>query len=378
MVPGSQVEAAAKDARTAPVLVWQMLENMTREELLAWRRSEPANRASAAERNLDMPYAYGWYPALMSSELAPGEVKPLRYFSTDLVVWRGEDGQVRMLDAYCRHLGAHMGYGGKVTGNLLECPFHSWRYNGEGVVEEIDYARAIPPQVRRPCERQWPVAEANRWIWFWYHPEGAAPMWEVDRLPETSDPEWTDYEVFEWDVWGSLQNMAENGVDTAHFKYIHGAANMPTYEFDFGEFWRSARLFVKLGTPRGQVDGEIAFRNTGPGQSHTRFTGICETLLVSAITPIDKDHIVARFCFSQPKAQTTGPTAGLARAIIKDICKQFDQDKVVWDRQKYMPKPLICDGDGPIGDFRRWYKKFYVGGGDAPAAKDDISAQAAA
>ena len=44
----------------------------------------------------------------------------------------------------------------------------------------------------------------------------------------------------------------------------------------------------------------------------------------------------------------------------KDICKQFDQDKVVWDRQKYLPNALVCDGDGPIGKFRKWYSDFYV------------------
>lgn len=367
-VPAAEVQGTT-DARTPPVLVWKMLENMSREELIEWRRSEPTDRASVEARNLDMPFPYGWFPAMLSADLAVGEVKPLRYFATDLVVWRGEDGKVRMLDAYCKHLGAHMGYGGKVSGNLLECPFHSWKYNGEGVVEEIEYAKRIPPQVKRPCNRQWAVTEANRWIWFWYHPENVAPMWEVEHIPEATDPNWTDFEVFEWDVWGNLQNMAENGVDVAHFKYIHGAADMPSYEFEWpSAHERVARLFAKLGTPRGIVEGQISFKNIGPGQNYTRFTGICETLLVACITPIEKDHVVARFCFSQPREQKEGPGGGAARAIIKDICKQFDQDKVVWDRQKYMPQPLICDGDGPIGKFRNWYKQFYVEANTSTAA----------
>ena len=350
----------AGDARTAPVAVWQVLEKMSKEELVEWRMAEVTNRAPIADRNLDMPFAYGWYPAMLSSDLAVGEVKPLRYFSTDLVIWRGEDGNVRMLDAYCRHLGAHMGYGGRVEGNNLECPFHAWSYNGEGVVESIPYSKSIPPQVKRPCEKQWPVTEANRWIWFWYHPGGVAPEWEVEHVTEATSEDWTDYDITEWNVYGSLQNMAENGVDAAHFKYIHGAASMPDYEFEWGDNWRSASLKMKMGTPRGEVDGGIAFKNIGPGQSWTRFTGISETLLIACITPIEKDHVHARFCFSQPKKQAEGPMAGIARAIIKDICKQFDQDKVVWDRQKYMPDALICAGDGPIAKFRKHYAQFYV------------------
>jgi hypothetical protein len=115
----------------------------------------------------------------------------------------------------------------------------------------------------------------------WYHPAAADPEWEVEHVAEATNPEWTDYDIIEWDVYGSLQNMAENGVDSAHFKYIHGAADVPAYEFEWGDNWRAARLFVKMGTPRGTVDGEIAFKNIGPGQSYTRFTGIAKCASVS-------------------------------------------------------------------------------------------------
>ena len=46
--------------------------------------------------------------------------------------------------------------------------------------------------------------------------------------------------------------------------------------------------------------------------------------------------------------------------MIKDICRQLDQDKVVWDRQKYLHDPLLCDGDGPIAAFRKYYRQFYA------------------
>ena len=156
--------------------VWQLLEKLKGQDLIDWRVAEVGNRPSIEERNLDIGFPFGWYPLMMSAELAVGEVKPLRYFSQDLAIWRGEDGQVRMIDAYCKHLGAHMGYGGKVHGTLLECPFHAWRYDGEeGVVKEISYSRSIPPQVKRKCTRTWHIREANRWIWTWYHPQGHRP-----------------------------------------------------------------------------------------------------------------------------------------------------------------------------------------------------------
>ena len=350
------------DARTAPVAVWRLLENMSKDELKAWRIAPIDNAVPAAERNLDTPYPFGWYPALLSDELQVGAVKPLRYFSTELAIWRGEDGTVRMLDAYCKHLGAHMGHGGKVNGNLLECPFHAWRYDGEeGVVKDIPYARAIPPQVKRKCTRTWHIREANRIIWMWYHPDDVAPLFEVVHSPEATDPDWSEFQIAEWNIYGSIQNMAENGVDFAHFKFIHGTANLPMGELHWGDGYdRSSVLRAKMGTPRGEVDGEITSASQGPGQNWVRFTGICETLLIACVTPVEKDHLKVRYLYTQPKSQKDGPNAGLARAIIADVNKQMDQDKVVWDRMRYEPNPIICDGDGPIPKFRQFYSRYYT------------------
>lgn len=353
-------DKSATDARTPPVAVWQVLEKLKGDALKEWRMAEVTERGSIEERNLDIPYGYGWYVALFSDELAVGEVKPLRYFDRDLAIWRGEDGQVRMLDAYCRHLGAHMGVGGKVHGNNLECPFHAWRYDETGVVKEIPYAKGIPPQVKKPCDHQWHVVEKNKCIWFWYHPFGEAPKWEVELLPEVGDPEWTEFEHHEWYVWGSMQNMAENGVDAAHFQYIHGTAEFPDYELTSDGHKRTGVVQSKMDTPWGKVDGQIAYGTFGPGQSYTRFSGICDTLLVAGITPVAKDKIHVRFAFTQKKSDKEGERAPIARGMIKNLCRQLDQDKVVWDRQRYMPEPVICDGDGPIAAFRQYYSQFYA------------------
>src|SRR5262245_30397134 len=92
------------------------------------------------------PYANGWFRALYSHQLARGEVKALHRLGRELVAFRGEDGAARVFDAHCRHLGAHLGYGGKVEGNAIRCPFHGWLWNGsDGRCLEIPYAKRIPP-----------------------------------------------------------------------------------------------------------------------------------------------------------------------------------------------------------------------------------------
>ncbi|MCY3793877.1 MAG: Rieske 2Fe-2S domain-containing protein [Gammaproteobacteria bacterium] len=352
-----------QDARTAPALVWQQLDQLKGDALLEWRMAPIENGRPAAERNIaGLPMPFGWFALCYADELAVGEVKPLRYFERELVLWRGEDGTARLLDAYCPHLGAHMGYGGKVDGQHLQCPFHSWRWDGEGRAVAIPYSKSIPPKMKRPaCERSYPTAEVNGFVWAWWHPEQVAPLYELQAFEEVGHPDWTDYEKHEWIVHGPMQALAENGADSAHFKYVHGVVDNPDYDIRYEGHRRTAEVRVRMGTPRGLVDGAIAYGVDGAGQPWTRFTGICETLLVTGVTPIARDVTHLRFAFTQLKADRDGPNRGVAKAVIRDICKQLDQDKVIWDRQAYVDQAPLCAGDGPINDFRNFFRQFYAG-----------------
>src|SRR5215471_2582860 len=103
-----------------------------------------------------LPIARGWYLALYADELPVGAVRTLRYCGRDLVTFRGEDGEVALVDAHCAHLGAHLGVGGKVVGNAIRCPFHGWEWHSSGICSRIPYAKVIPPKARL---RTYPVVE---------------------------------------------------------------------------------------------------------------------------------------------------------------------------------------------------------------------------
>lgn len=58
----------------------------------------------------------------------------------NFVVFRTEDGVACILDAYCPHLGAHLGVGSRVVGDCVECPFHGWKFRGQdGQCTSIPY-----------------------------------------------------------------------------------------------------------------------------------------------------------------------------------------------------------------------------------------------
>jgi 3-ketosteroid 9alpha-monooxygenase subunit A len=340
------------------------LENIKGDDLIAWRVAPLPDRASADDRNLPKEFAMGWYAVCYSEDLAVGEVKAVRYFAKDLAVWRGEDGQPRVLDAYCAHYGANMAVAGAVRGNYLECPFHAWRWDGDGSCKEIPYARNIPPQAKRAdCVPHWPVAEVNGFVMVWYHPDQVAPLWDVVVFDAYGKPDWTPYDKYEWIVYTSPQVQGDNAVDVAHFKYVHGSKDVPTYDFKYDGINRSVNAYLKLQTPRGEVDGQISSVSAGPGQGYVQFSGISNTMLVSCNTPIERDEYHVRFCFTQPKKEAEGPMSRLAKAIILDITSQLDQDKVILDRIRKVDAPLICDGDGPLARNSKYFEQFYASNG---------------
>ncbi len=108
--------------------------------------------ARREDEHVQLPIPNGWYAICWSRQLQDGEVQSVHYFGEDLVVFRTRSGQARVLDAYCSHLGAHLGEGGRVVGETIQCPYHAWQYDGEtGVCAKIPYCEQIPKKalVRR-------------------------------------------------------------------------------------------------------------------------------------------------------------------------------------------------------------------------------------
>ncbi|EHJ61732.1 aromatic ring-hydroxylating oxygenase subunit alpha [Novosphingobium pentaromativorans] len=370
----SNTEIAEKP--TEKTATRQALNKLNVEDIEAWRLIVPTDNPSADERNLQKQFPMGWFTVCYSSELAIGEVKPVRYFGTDLAVWRGEDGTARVIDAYCAHYGANMAVGGKVHGNLLECPFHAWRWDETGACKDIPYSRVIPPKAKRAdCVPAWSTREVNGFVMVWHHPDRIAPLWEPASFTQIGHEDWTDLQTFEWKTANSMENMSDNAVDVSHFKYVHGTLNVPDYEFEFDGIMRRITAQIQVQTSKGELKGQIESITYGPGQGWVRYSGISDTLMVTGSAPIERDLMHSRFAFTQPKTEIDGPRAGLARALIKEVARQFDQDKVIFDRHHRFDPPLVCQGDGPFARNSDWFSQFYASSGKAPdmSATPDVA-----
>ena len=166
-------------------------------------------------------YARGWHIVLFSQELAVGEVRRLHYFARDLVAYRGESGQVGVVDAHCPHLGAHLASGGgRVVGDDIACPFHGWEFNASGRCVAIPYANAIPERAVDAL-RGWPVLESNGFIAMWYDPAGNAPEDYLPDIPEWGADDWGDWTFYRSRIRARACDVIENIVDIAHFPHVH-------------------------------------------------------------------------------------------------------------------------------------------------------------
>lgn len=77
------------------------------------------------------------------------------------------------------------------------------------------------------------------------------------------------------------------------------------------------------------------------------------------ITPINNNQLSLRFQFSQRKGMNEVQTL-MANALIDEVSRQVEQDIPIWNHKIYRPAPTLCDGDGPIFQFRQWFSQFYA------------------
>jgi 3-ketosteroid 9alpha-monooxygenase subunit A len=305
------------------------------------------------------PVPYGWFQIGIPSDLAVGEVKPLQVFDRHVALWRDEEGEAHLSDAFCPHLGAHVGHGGEVRGCEVVCPFHGWRFDAEGHNTHIPYSKRTNRKARLGS---YPVIERNGLVMAWYHPTGAAPMWEIPVVPEFSDLDtYTEPEHREFNVGAPWQEMAENGVDSAHFGFVHGQEIVPeldSYELDGPRAYMSSTQ--RWPTADGVVDGFVETHTYGPGFSIVRMIGIVDTVSLGCNTPIAPDRCHLRMSFVTKRLDDPAVTDLVSNAFIDVLTQQIGEDARVWEHKKYVPRPALADGDGPFAEFRRWAAQFYA------------------
>ncbi len=322
-----------------------------------------------------LPIPNSWFALAFSDELKPGRVLTRQLAGNELVLYRTRSGRVRAIDAFCPHLGAHFGYGGTVQGEEIRCPFHGFRFDLGGQCTATGYGTKPPPTAR---VRVWPLHEVNGIVCVWYDSRGLPPAWEPPALDRHG---WTPLVRRSFELRDHPQETVENGVDIGHFAIVHGYSEVEIRKdlIVDGPVFRAAYSAARPMPVLGRLGAKVRFHFDlsvhGLGYSlvrvHVPRYGVHSRLFICA-TPLDANRITLHLALSVRRVnlgRQIHPALGFvpggllstvaARIVHASLVHDAQQDFLIWENKRYLARPALARGDGPIGKFRLWARQFY-------------------
>jgi len=159
-----------------------------------------------------------WYVAEWSAAVTDKPVRT-KMLGQEFVLFRDEAGVAHCLSDVCLHRGGSLS-GGWNKGNCVACPYHGWRFDGDGKVTLIpSEGDAFSPPDRARIDA-YPTQEAYGMIWVFLGDAPESERFPLPKFPEYDDPGWkaiTD----EWHWRAEAARVVENGIDIAHASFVH-------------------------------------------------------------------------------------------------------------------------------------------------------------
>jgi 3-ketosteroid 9alpha-monooxygenase subunit A len=315
----------------------------------------------------------GWFMIGWSEEFARGQVRPMRYFGRDLAAYRDDDGQLHVLDAHCKHLGANIARGGKVEGDCVRCPFHGWAWGPDGVNTDIPYD-AKPNRSKRL--RAWTVQEQHECVFLWHDPADGPPRWEMPDIfgsfPQFEMDPAKYYRAYpEMSVRAEgepvhPQQVAENAADTAHFQYVHSASVLPVaVEWELVN--QECHFVAGYPNTRSGVEADMAMyfhsHLFGLGGAVSALEGAANHRLIFAVTPVEEgktDMFYSVWLPRKPGDDSPAAPAEVRERIEKEFLTTMEDDLEIWRYQEYVEKPALAKVDAKyFTALRKWMAQFY-------------------
>ncbi|BDB58742.1 MULTISPECIES: Rieske 2Fe-2S domain-containing protein [Rhodococcus] len=328
-------------------------------------------------------FARGWHCLGLSKDFKDGKPHSIEAFGTKLVVWADSNDEIKILDAYCRHMGGDLSQG-TVKGDEIACPFHDWRWGGNGRCKNIPYARRVPPIAKT---RAWHTLDQDGMLFVWHDPQGNPPPADVTipRIEGATSDEWTDWVWYTTEVDTNCREIIDNIVDMAHFFYVH--YSFPVYfknvfegqvasQFMRGQAREDTRPHA-AGQPK-MLGSRSDASYFGPSfmidDLVYQYEGYdVESVLINCHYPVSQDKFVLMYGMIVKKSDRLEGEQALqtAQQFGNFIAKGFEQDIEIWRNKTRIDNPLLCEEDGPVYQLRRWYEQFYVDVEDVEPAMTD-------
>lgn len=313
------------------------------------------------------PYPEGWFFVCHAHELRDGRLLSRQFHGEEIVAYRDAQGQARVFDAFCPHLGAHIGKTGVLQPQGLKCRFHGFQFDGEGRCVRTgagEPSRSSSLRAYRSCE-------TNGFVFAYHAVAHPVPAWTI---PELDGAGFNRPALRRLCVRSHPQEMAENAIDIAHFAAVHGFRELELLE---PMRWHGSRLSCayRLQVPSSALERcglalriEFKLQKWGLGYSLAELSwpalGLSARQYVFP-TPLDGERVELNLAVS---VKRTAATASRRFTLVEDaaralLIRQFERellkDKAFWESKRYLARPAIDASDGPIGEFRRYCRQFY-------------------
>jgi 3-ketosteroid 9alpha-monooxygenase subunit A len=316
-------------------------------------------------------FARGWHCLGLADTFRDGKPHAVEAFGGKLVVWEDSKGDLNVLDGYCRHMGGDLTQG-EVKGDQVACPFHDWRWGGDGKCKQIPYARRVPLRART---QRYETVIRNDQLLIWHDTEGSKADHDIlpPELPGLAEGHFTDWQ---WNVVpitdSHCRELIDNVVDMAHFYYVH--FSFPTSFRNVFEGHVATQFMESKGRPDkagGYGSPELFLKSeaTYYGPSYminwldVDYKGFeTEVVLINCHIPTGPDSFTLQYGITVKKPE--GLDDKTANFIAKKYAEMFGdgflQDVHIWKNKVPVQNPLLCEEDGPVYQLRRWYEQFYV------------------
>jgi 5,5'-dehydrodivanillate O-demethylase len=184
-----------------------------------------------------------WYPVARTPELDEEPVLAVTLLGENFALYRTDSGKLGFVSQRCPHRGASLAYG-IPEDEGLRCPYHGWRFDANGVCNDMPAEPAGSTFKERISIPAYPVQELGGLVWVYVGPPPVPllPRWDVLVRDDVERGIGVTHLPINF-----LQAM-ENSMDPIHFEWLHAV---------YGNYVRKRKGKAPSMTPRKHE--QIAF-----------------------------------------------------------------------------------------------------------------------
>ncbi|MEO8443919.1 MAG: aromatic ring-hydroxylating dioxygenase subunit alpha [Gammaproteobacteria bacterium] len=344
-------------------------------------------------------YINFWYPIIRSEDLAPDVPEKVRVLGCDLVAFRDQKGEARVLSDTCTHRGASLGGpwsnvgAPRIVNGCIVCPYHGWEFGGDGEcknIPSIGYGTKTPARAKVDS---YPVQEKYGIVFAFLGdaPEDKRPP--LLNIEEFDQPGWRANQVLVLDVGYYYERSIENGLDPAHNEFVHPThghqgVNRQTYKVkdynteDHNQGW-GFWFMHKFDSPPLPQKGHVTAQDTDTpwGNSKTQRSdifaggGTYGPNIMPTYINLDSEKMFRQYFFEQPvdehrtkifflnmrnfllDPKNDGPIHARNKVIAgQDIQILLELNPTITPLST--SKEVLMPADKAIATYRDWLRKF--------------------